>query len=89
MEDRNLANSISIFGRDMKAYEYIVSAIDEYYSNSLYDAKFLEKIVFFNNTKMSKTFLSYIESQLLLKIENYDINTIEIMNNLMIKEINI
>lgn len=73
----------------MKAYEYIVSAIDEYYSNSLYDAKFLEKIVFFNNTKMSKTFLSYIESQLLLKIENYDINTIEIMNNLMIKEINI
>ncbi|ASM38811.1 MAG: hypothetical protein SPI03_04295 [Campylobacter sputorum] len=89
LEDRNLANSISIFGRDMKAYEYIVSAIDEYYSNSLYDAKFLEKIVFFNNTKMSKTFLSYIESQLLLKIENYDINTIEIMNNLMIKEINI
>lgn len=38
---------------------------------------------------MSKTFLSYIESQLLLKIENYDINTIEIMNNLKDKKINI
>lgn len=88
-EDKNITNSISIFGRDMKVYEYIVSAIEEYYSNKLYEAKFIEKIVFFNNAKISRTFLSYLESQLLVKIENYDINTIEIMNNLMIKEINI
>lgn len=89
LEDRNIANSISIFGRDMKAYEYIVSAIEEYYSNKLYDAKFIEKIVFFNNTKISQTFLSYLESKLLVKTESHDVNTIEIMSDLMIKEINL
>lgn len=88
-EDKNIINSISVFGRDMKAYEYIVSAIDEYYSNEIYNAEFLEKIVFLSNTKASSTFLNYLESKLLLRVENHDINTMKIMNELMIKEINI
>lgn len=87
--EKNIEKSVSIFGRDMKIYKYIQTAIDEFYTNKIYDSSFIEKIVFFDNANISKTFLSYLENEIFMQIECYPVNTLEIMNNIMIKEINL
>lgn len=87
--DVSVEHSVSIFGRDMKIYKYIASAIDEFYKNKIYDSSFIEKIIFFDNANISKTFLSYLENEIFVEIECYPVNTLEIINNIMIKEINL
>ncbi|MBE2983998.1 hypothetical protein CCAL9344_07790 [Campylobacter sp. RM9344] len=84
---QDVEKSVALFGRDMNTFEYILSAIKEFYNNPLYDADFIEQIIVFDNTKTSATFLQYLESELLVETSVYPINTLEIMNELMYEEI--
>ncbi|WP_172200012.1 hypothetical protein [Campylobacter sp. RM16188] len=78
--------SVSIFGRDMSMYQYITSALREFYSNPLYESDFIEQIIIFDNAKTSATFLHFLETELLVETSIYPINTLKLMTELMIDE---
>ena len=83
----NVEKSVAIFGYDMKMFDYIVKAMKEFYENPLYGGDFIEQIIVFENTKISATFLQYLQSELFVEISTYPVNTNHIMNEIMQEEI--
>lgn len=83
----DVATSVAIFGRDMSVFSHITAAISEYYSNPIYNAKFLEKIVIFENSKTSATFLQYLQSELFLETQVFSVNSAKQINELMQREL--
>ncbi|MCD8212725.1 MAG: hypothetical protein LUC34_01500 [Campylobacter sp.] len=83
----NVEKSVAVFGRDMNMFSYITAAIKEFYNNPIYESDFIEQVVIFENTKTSATFVQYLQSELFVETSVYPINTLEIMNELMQKEI--
>ncbi|MBR8462066.1 hypothetical protein KDD93_04400 [Campylobacter sp. faydin G-24] len=85
----DVAKSVAIFGRDMSMFRYITMAIKEYYHNPIYKGDFIEQVIILDNTKISATFMQFLQSELFVETSVYPINTLEIMNELMISEIKI
>ena len=83
---KDVAASVSIFGRDMSMYQYIARSLKEFYINPAYESDFLERIVVFDNAKTSATFLHYLEAELLVETAVYPVNTLKMMTELMIDE---
>ena len=73
------ASSMELFGRDMMAFKYIKSSIEEFYQNTNYESDFIEDIVIYDNHSMSKTVLQILESELMMKVEIKDVKTLELM----------
>ncbi|QCD52046.1 hypothetical protein [Campylobacter sp. RM16192] len=83
---KDVAASVSIFGRDMSMYQYIVNTLKDFYLNPMYDGDFIEQIVIFDNIKTSATFLHYLETELMVETAAYPVNTLKMMTELMMSE---
>jgi len=83
----DVGRSVEIFGRDMNMFSYIKAAIAEFYANPLYEGDFIEQIIVLDEDKTSATFLQYLQSELLVEASAHPIKTLEVMNELMMKEI--
>lgn len=83
----DVATSVSIFGRDMSVFRYISSTLKEFYSNPLYKSDFIESVVIFDNAKVSGTFLQYLQTELVVETAVYPVNTLKLMNEIMIDEV--
>ena len=81
--------SVSLFGRDMNTYQYITTALKEFYSNPNYKSDFIERVVILDNEKTSATFLQFLEAELMVQAISYKIDSLKIMTELMIDEVNI
>ena len=91
-DERFIANSamdLSNFGSDMDMCSCIFSGVQEFYTNSLYEAKFIDGVVFFDNSDISQAVLDYIEGEIFIKPEVVKIDTFNLMNELMRKELEI
>ncbi|AQW86445.1 hypothetical protein CPIN18021_1303 [Campylobacter pinnipediorum subsp. caledonicus] len=88
-ESKDVDASVSIFGRDMGMYRYIMSAIKEFYLNPLYDGDFIQDIVVFDSSRTSATFLQYIQTELFVETYVHQVDTLKSMNELMQKEISL
>lgn len=82
-EESELGN----FTGDMKMCEYIIDAVKEFYDNELYESEFLEKIILYSENKVSKTALSFLENELFIKPKQELVNTMEIMQDIMLAEL--
>ncbi|ULO01574.1 hypothetical protein AVANS_0947 [Campylobacter sp. RM5004] len=71
--------SLNTFSLDMQIFEYINSAIKEFYDNEVYESDFINNIIMFEHEKSSKAMHSYIESELLLKPIVYKIDVFKEM----------
>lgn len=91
-DERYIANSamdLSNFGSDMDMCSCIFGGVQEFYTNSLYEAKFIDEVVFFDNSDISQAVLDYIEGEIFIKPEVVKIDTFNLMNELMRKELEI
>lgn len=75
------------FTHDMKMCEYIVAAVKEYYENELYESEFIEDILLFSEDKIQKAAMQFLESELFLRPKQELINTMEIMQTMMVSEL--
>ncbi|WP_261545010.1 hypothetical protein [Campylobacter lari] len=85
-EDRPI-NSLENFSSDMKMIEYIISSVKEFYHNPLYENSFLEEIVIFDEESFSSTSLDYLENELFIKPKIEFVDTLNLMNDLMVKDL--
>ncbi|MCR8705010.1 hypothetical protein CAMP5121_02880 [Campylobacter sp. 2352 PW] len=79
--------SLENFSSDMKMIEYIISSVKEFYQNPLYDNSFLEEIVIFDEESFSSTSLDYLENELFIKPKVELVDTLNLMNELMVKDL--
>ncbi|MBX2078817.1 hypothetical protein I9T54_04630 [Campylobacter peloridis] len=80
-------DSLEGFSSDMKMIEYIISSVKEFYNNPLYDNTFLEEMVIFDEESFSHTSLDYIENELFIKPKVELVDTLDLMNELMVKDL--
>lgn len=91
-DSRALASSamnLSHFGSDMDMCSCIFEGVQEFYTNSLYNGKFVDDLVFFDNAEINQAVLDYIEGEIFIKPEVVKIDTFALMNELMRKELNL
>lgn len=88
-ESSDVAASVAIFGRDMSIFSYITTAIKEFYHNQIYSGNFIEEIVIFDSAHVSATFLQYLQTELLVEASVVSVNTAKLINELMLKDIDL
>lgn len=81
------ASSIELFGKDMKMYRYLTSSIKEFYQDPIYEHVFIEKIIVFDNHKISDGIKSMIESELFMEVSTHQVDTLDILCDLAIKDV--
>ncbi|EDP6879946.1 TPA: hypothetical protein R1763_000599 [Campylobacter lari] len=86
-EEQLPMESLENFSSDMKMIEYIISSVKEFYHNPLYDNSFLEEIVIFDEESFSATSLDYLENELFIKPKVELIDTLNLMNELVVKDL--
>ncbi|OCX43199.1 hypothetical protein A7X81_08120 [Campylobacter ornithocola] len=79
--------SLENFSSDMKMIEYIISSVKEFYNNPLYENSFLEEIIIFDEESFSVTSLDYLENELFIKPKVELVDTLNLMNELMVKDL--
>ncbi|MBF7047519.1 hypothetical protein IY804_05440 [Campylobacter volucris] len=75
------------FSTNMKMIEFIIDSVKEFYNNPLYNNSFLEKIVIFDEEEFSNTSLDYLENELFIRPEVELIDTLDIMNELVVRDL--
>lgn len=88
-ESSDVAASVAIFGRDMSIFSYITTAIKEFYHNPIYKGSFIDEIVIFDNAHVSATFLQYLQAELFVEASVQTVNTAKLINDLMVKDIDL
>ncbi|BCX79704.1 hypothetical protein [Campylobacter sp. 19-13652] len=88
-ESSDVAASVAIFGRDMSIFSYITTAIKEFYHNPIYKGNFIDEIVIFDSAHVSATFLQYLQAELFVEASVQTVNTAKLINDLMLKDINL
>lgn len=81
------AMNLSNFGSDMDMCACIFKGVQEFYQNPLYNGKFIDELVFFDNTEISQAVLDYIEGEIFIKPKVVKIDTFALMSELMRKEL--
>lgn len=83
------ASDLSNFGSDMDMCSYVFSSIQEFYNNPIYNGAFIDELVIFDNDKISQAVLDYLEGEIFLQPKVIQINTFNLMRELMCKELEI
>lgn len=89
---RHIASSamnLSNFGSDMDMCSCIFAGVQEFYQNPLYNGKFIDEVVLFDNAEISQAVLDYIEGEIFIKPKVIKIDTFTLMSELMRKELDL
>ncbi|MCW1360230.1 hypothetical protein OLQ22_03400 [Campylobacter jejuni] len=89
LEEQQQNEKLEDFGNDMVVCRYIISSIEEFYNNPNYKSNFIDEFVIFDNENISKATLEYIENEIFLTPQVIKVDTLELMNELMRKELKI
>ena len=88
LEDEKNNLNLNNFSDDMDMCRYIFSKIDEFYNNSNYNSSFIEELVIFSNTHCKEDFIvDHIENEIFLKPQIIQIDTLDLIIELMHKEL--
>ena len=91
-ESKHIASSamdLSSFGGDMNMCACIFDGVQDFYKNPLYNGKFIDELVFFDSEDISQAVLDYVEGEIFIKPEVVKIDTLNLMNDLMRRELQI
>lgn len=83
------AMNLSNFGSDMDMCACIFKGVQDFYQNPLYNGKFIDEVVMYDNAKISQAVLDYIEGEIFIKPKVIKIDTFALMNKLMREELEI
>lgn len=81
------AMNLSNFGSDMDMCSCIFTGVQEFYQNPLYNGKFIDHLILFDNAEISQAVLEYVEGEIFIKPQVVKIDTFAVMNELMCKEL--
>lgn len=87
--NQEFEENLQTFSLDMQIFEYINSAIKEFYDNNAYDSNFIDDIIIFEHEKSSKAMHSYIENELLIKPKVYTIDLFKEMLKLSCNDLGV
>ena len=91
-ESKHIASSamdLSNFGSDMTMCSCMFSGVQDFYTNPLYNGKFIDELVLFDSADISQAVLDYIEGEIFIKPAVVKIDTLDLMNDLMCRELEI
>lgn len=75
------------FSSDMDVCRYIFSSIEKFYNGENYNTSFIDELIIFSNEDMTPTALKFIENEIFTETKFIKINTLELMIELMRKEL--
>ncbi|MBZ7999466.1 hypothetical protein AVCANL277_01110 [Campylobacter canadensis] len=76
LEEDNNSSSDNV-KLDLSVLDYVKSAVQEFYTNNAYNGEFITQINLFEQDKISKSLISLMEDDLMIKINSYNINIFE------------
>lgn len=76
-------------GREQNIYEHVVLALEEFYAHEAKDSDFIERAAIFNASEFDANLIRRMESELLIKTTIYEVDTLALMSEMMIDEVNI
>lgn len=88
-EEPDSQTSIEYLGRDMTMFKYLMESIKEFYENKMYEKKFIDQVVIFDNHDISSTLVNMIKDELLTNVEVCKVDTLKAMCDLSIEDINL
>lgn len=83
------AMNLSNFGSDMDMCSCIFKGVQDFYQNPLYNGKFIDEVVLFDNAEISQAVLDYIEGEIFIKPRVIKIDTFNLMSELMREELDV
>lgn len=83
----NAEESMSLLGRDMSMYKYLVNAIKDFYGDSRYNHNFIDDIIIFDNHEITEAITSMIQEELLMSVKIKKVKTLELMCDLAREDI--
>ena len=83
------AMNLSNFGSDMDMCSCIFKGVQDFYQNPLYNGKFIDEVVLFDNAEMSQAVLDYIEGEIFIEPKVVKIDTFTLMSELMREELDL
>ncbi|EKG8179210.1 clan AA aspartic protease [Campylobacter upsaliensis] len=75
------------FGADMEICRFIISSIESFYRDSHYGGDFIDELVIFSDEMLLQSTLEFVESEIFLKPQIKLIDTHELMQEVMQKEL--
>ncbi len=89
-EDNNTNTSLeelNQFSNDMELSRYIITSIEKFYNDDKYSGTFINNIYVFNENELSPSAIEFLENETFLEVKSEQINTLELMIELMQKEV--
>lgn len=75
------------FSNDMEFSRYIITSIEKFYNDDKYSGTFINHIYIFNEKELSPSAIEFLESETFLEVKSEQINTLDLMIELMQKEV--
>ncbi|WP_276883058.1 clan AA aspartic protease [Campylobacter cuniculorum] len=82
-------DEFSNFSDDMEFCNYIISSIEKFYKDTRYAGDFIDKLLIFTNEDITQSALEFLENEILLTPQVKSLNTLDLMIELMQKELRI
>ena len=73
----------------MEFCNYIISSIEKFYKDTRYAGDFIDKLLIFTNEDITQSALEFLENEILLTPQVKSLNTLDLMIELMQKELKI
>ena len=88
-QEENNEVDLSTFGSYMDMCIYLFSNIEEFYNNPIYNGNFISELIIFDNDEMNDAAMDYIEAEIFLRPSIIQVDTFELMRELMCLELKI
>ncbi|MFQ6341898.1 clan AA aspartic protease [Campylobacter sp. VTCC 70190] len=92
--DENLANDdnfnldeLGQFSNDMELCRYIIANIEKFYNDDKYAGVFINDILLYSQSDINRSAIDFLENETFLEIKTKQINILELMIELMRKEL--
>ncbi|HDZ5065497.1 TPA: clan AA aspartic protease [Campylobacter jejuni] len=80
-------NELNQFSNDMELCRYIITSIEKFYNDDKYAGAFINGILLYSESDINISAIDFLENETFLEIKTKQINTLDLMIELMRKEI--
>ncbi|MCW1596241.1 clan AA aspartic protease, partial [Campylobacter jejuni] len=80
-------DELNQFSNDMELCRYIITSIEKFYNDDKYAGVFINGILLYSESDININAIDFLESETFLEIKTKQINTLDLMIELMRKEV--
>lgn len=86
-KDKLSLEEMNQFSNDMELCRRIITSIENFYKDEKYSSTFINNIFIFNTKELNQSAIEFLEEETLLEIQTKQINTLDLIIELMQKEL--